>query len=279
MKLTVLVDNNTLIDRYFCGEPGVSYLIECEEAKILFDVGYSDLFIRNARSMGIYLLDVDYIVLSHGHLDHTWGLDPLLRMHTEAYIESLSRKKPTLVAHPYALLPRFINGIGQIGVSIDPERLEGIIDVHLSSEPVWLTKRLVFLGQIPGANDFERRLPIGKLSMPGDLIDDEIMDDSAIVYCGKDGLVIITGCSHSGICNIIEKAIQVCNDERIVDVIGGLHLMNPPEDRIRRTAEYLGQLGLQALHACHCTDLMSKMRLGEVAPLKEVGVGLQLDYE
>jgi 7,8-dihydropterin-6-yl-methyl-4-(beta-D-ribofuranosyl)aminobenzene 5'-phosphate synthase len=135
------------------------------------------------------------------------------------------------------------------------------------------------LGQIPIANDFELRQPVGTLSLAGNLIDDDIMDDSAIVYCGRDGLVIITGCSHAGICSIIERAIQICNDDRIVDIVGGLHLMNPPEDRIRRTAEYLGTLGLKALHACHCTDLSSKMRLGEVAPLKEVGVGLQLDYE
>jgi len=146
MRITVLVDNNTLIDRYFCGEPGVSYLIECEGAKILFDLGYSDLFIRNARSMGFNLLDVDFIVFSHGHLDHSWGLARLLRMYTEANLEGRDKKKPTLVAHPHAFLPRFLSGIGQIGVSIDPRRLEGIIDIHLSPEPVWLTKRLVFLG-------------------------------------------------------------------------------------------------------------------------------------
>jgi 7,8-dihydropterin-6-yl-methyl-4-(beta-D-ribofuranosyl)aminobenzene 5'-phosphate synthase len=55
--------------------------------------------------------------------------------------------------------------------------------------------------------------------------------------------------------------------------------MNPPEDRIRRTAEYLSRFRLHALHACHCTDLMSKMRLAEVAPVKEVGVGLRVEYE
>jgi 7,8-dihydropterin-6-yl-methyl-4-(beta-D-ribofuranosyl)aminobenzene 5'-phosphate synthase len=279
MKLTVLVDNNTLIDRYFCGEPGVSYLIECEEAKILFDLGYSDLFIRNARSMGFDLLDVDFVVLSHGHLDHSWGLDPLLRMHAEANFEGRDQKRPALVAHPHALLPRFVEGIGPIGVSIDPEQLEGIIDVHLSAEPVWLTERLVFLGQIPVANDFEMRPAIGKLALADGLTDDRILDDSAIVYCGRDGLVIVTGCSHSGICNIIEKAMRVCNDSRVVDVIGGLHLMNPPENQIRRTTEYLGRLRLQALHACHCTDLSSKIRLSEAAALKEVGVGLMLDYE
>jgi len=68
VKLTVLLDNNTFIDRYFLGEPGVSYFIEADGQKVLFDVGYSDAFIRNALKLNINLLDVDIIVLSHGHL-------------------------------------------------------------------------------------------------------------------------------------------------------------------------------------------------------------------
>jgi 7,8-dihydropterin-6-yl-methyl-4-(beta-D-ribofuranosyl)aminobenzene 5'-phosphate synthase len=74
MKLTVLADNITLIDHYLNGEPCLSSLIETEGNKILFDTGYSDVFFRNAQKMGTSLFDLDYIMLSHGHLDHTWGL-------------------------------------------------------------------------------------------------------------------------------------------------------------------------------------------------------------
>ena len=98
--MTVLMDNNTLIDRYFLAEPGVSYLIEVDGKKILFDVGYSGAFITNARKLAIDLLDVGFVVLSHAHLDHTWGLIPLVRLYTEALIEGLPYKKPTLVTHP-----------------------------------------------------------------------------------------------------------------------------------------------------------------------------------
>ena len=73
MKLTVLVDNNTFIDEYYFGEPGVSYYIEDGGAKILFDCGYSDVFMANAEKMGIDLGKVDTIVFSHGHNDHTRG--------------------------------------------------------------------------------------------------------------------------------------------------------------------------------------------------------------
>ncbi|MCS4516864.1 MBL fold metallo-hydrolase [Clostridium botulinum] len=74
MKLKVLVDNNTYIDQYYCGEPAVSYYIEDEDTSFLFDVGYSDLFIRNSNSLGIDLQNISSIVISHGHDDHTGGL-------------------------------------------------------------------------------------------------------------------------------------------------------------------------------------------------------------
>ena len=71
-----------MIDRYFLGEPGVSYLIQDEGREILFDVGYSDVFIKNAQKMNIHLRNLNFIVLSHGHLDHTWGLVTLIKLYT-----------------------------------------------------------------------------------------------------------------------------------------------------------------------------------------------------
>ena len=74
MKIRVLVDNNTLIDRYFVGEPAVCYYIEMDGMRILFDTGYSDVFLKNAGAMGMDMKDITHIVLSHGHNDHTGGL-------------------------------------------------------------------------------------------------------------------------------------------------------------------------------------------------------------
>ncbi len=107
---------------------------------------------------------------------------------------------------------------------------------------------------------------------------DTLLDDSALAYRSPEGLVIITGCSHSGICNIVQYAKQVCHDERIVDIIGGFHLLQPEPARLQGTVAYLKRHELTALHACHCTDLPSKIALAAAAPIREVGVGLTLSY-
>jgi 7,8-dihydropterin-6-yl-methyl-4-(beta-D-ribofuranosyl)aminobenzene 5'-phosphate synthase len=278
MKLTVLVDNNTLIDRYFLGEPGVSYLIETEGRKVLFDVGYSDAFIVNARKLLLDLLDVDFVVLSHGHIDHTGGLVPLLRLYTEAKIEKLEAKRPTLVTHPLTLSSRRLGDLPEIGSLLSADKLSGFFHLQLSRDPVWLTERLVFLGEIERTNDFEAQKPLGKILEDGVEKDDFLLDDSALAYKAPQGLVIVTGCSHAGICNIIEQARRVSGEDRVVDVVGGLHLLDPPAAQLEGTLEFLKAFAPGSVHACHCTDLGSKIALSQVVSLEEVGVGLTLEY-
>ena len=276
MKITVLVDNNTIIDRYFFAEPGLSLFIEDGNTRILFDVGYSDLFIKNANKLKLNLLDLDFLVFSHGHLDHTWGIDPLIKLYSEAIIEKLQFHKPTVVAHDLLFKSASFNEICEFSTLISEEKLAKHFKMQLSRKPLWLTDTLVFLGEIERKNEFESVTSFGKKE--GSTAADFVPDDSAIVYKGPDGLVIITGCSHSGICNITEYAKKVCNENRIVDIIGGLHLMNPDEKQMQGTVDYVSALKLKQLHACHCTDLNSKISLSRVAPIKEVGVGLTIEY-
>jgi len=118
--------------------------------------------------------------------------------------------------------------------------------------------------------------PVGRKA--GEKEDDLVIDDSALAYKTEKGLVIITGCSHAGICNITEYAKKVCGDDRGVAIIGGLHLLDPPKEQLAGTLEYIKRLNLNALYACHCTDFGSKCALAKVAPVKEVGVGLWVEF-
>jgi len=277
MELTVLVDNNTLIDRYFRAEPGLSLLIEDQETTILFDTGYSDLFLNNATKMGKDLSRLDFLVISHSHLDHTWGLEPFVRDLTEKKIENRPCNSPVLVAHPDIFTSAGMDSIPEFGALMSKEKMARHLELKLSKTPVQLGPRLIFLGEIPRNNTFEGKMTFGKKQ--GQKEPDQVMDDSALVYQSQKGLVIITGCSHAGICNIIAYAQNVCNENRVVDIIGGFHLLNPSKEQMEGTLNYFEQLNPHVVHACHCTDLYSKMALSGVVNVREVGVGLSLSYD
>lgn len=267
MKLTVLVDNNTFIDHYFLGEPAVSYYLEGDDTKLLFDTGYSDVFLRNARTMGIDLTSVEHIVLSHGHNDHTKGLGYLVPLVKEV--------KPQILAHPGVFDQRY-DGSAAIGCPIGQKILAKSFRIQLTAEPHRITSRLMFLGEIPSYNTFERTRPVGRVQRDNELHDDFVTDDSALVYKGEKGLFIITGCSHSGICNIIEHAKVVCRDERISGVIGGFHLLGVSE-QLSETIAYFMRNNISNLLPCHCVSFAAKAAINAAMPIHEVGVGLILE--
>ena len=278
MKLTILTDNNVLQSKNFHAEHGLSFYIEVDDKKILFDTGYSDVFLKNALKMGINLLDLDYIVLSHGHYDHTWGLSHYLSFYTSALKQKQNIKKPTILTHPDTFNEKFDDELGEIGSMISLEKLKKNFDVRLSKEPLWITENLVFLGEIPRINDFEAKESIGKVCKNNSYEDDYINEDSAMTYKSDKGLVIITGCSHSGICNITDYAKKVCNNNEITDIIGGFHLINLAEDRLFKTEDYFLKQKIPKMHPCHCTNLSAKSNLSRHLKIKEAGVGLILDY-
>lgn len=288
MKLTVLLDNNTFTDRYFQAEPGLSFFIEAAGGtRVLFDCGYSQVFLQNAAKLKIDLAHLDALVLSHSHLDHTWGLQHLIQHYMERSLEddlfgssrnqlkTCSGEKPWLVTHPETFVRTLLEPVGDIGTLLSSDRPAYWFDPVFTETPFELSEHLVFLGAIPRLNDFEAQTGIGRKS--GAVSPDLIPEDSAMVYKSPKGLVIITGCSHAGICNIISYAREVCQEERIHGVVGGLHLLNPSRSQLEGTLEFFKTITPSFLYAGHCTDLASKIALASVAPVREVGVGLVVE--
>jgi len=279
ISLTVLVDNTTFMDRDFCGETGLSFLLETAGKKILFDTGLSGLFLANAEKMGTGLGDLDVLVLSHGHIDHTGGLAALARYLGYVKAEGRHRRVPVLVAHPRCFWKKEKEG-RKNGSAVSETEARRQFAVNLSDKPVWITDDLVFLGEIPRQFAFERMDPGKRLihHPDGTTESDHLLDDSALAYRSPEGIVIITGCSHAGICNITEYARNVCGEPNVRDIIGGFHLIRPEPERMKKTGEYLQDLHLSALHACHCTSLPAKIALADRCPLQEVGVGMKFAW-
>lgn len=266
MKLKVLEDNNTFINMYYLGEPAVSYYIEDGNDTILFDVGYSNAFIKNAEKMNIDLSRVNKLVISHGHNDHTGGL--------KYFFEKI--RNIELISHPECFNYKENNTGLYIGASLTKDELSKVCTLNMSKEPIKISEHIIYLGEIPQLNSFELRYTIGKTIINGEKIDDCIKDDSAIVYKSEKGLFIITGCSHSGICNIIEYAKRVCDEQKIYGVIGGFHLLNNDE-RLQNTIKYFKDNNIQLLYPCHCVSLEAKIEIAKKIKINEVGVGLELD--
>ncbi len=263
MRLTVLMDNNTYIDMYYLGEPAVSYYLEDKGTRILFDTAYSDAYIRNAQAMGIDLSRIDSIVLSHGHNDHSGGL------------RFLNKRDVKLISHPYAFNHKTNEGL-DVSSPLPREEVIKRYDLVLSKDPMQISDNIFFLGEIPTYFDFEARYALGKTEIDKKMVDDYLYDDSAIVYRSDKGLFVITGCSHSGICNIMEHAKKVCGDERIYGVIGGYHLFEVDE-RLLKTIEYLKENKVELIYPCHCVSLKAKIEMSKTLNIREVGVGLKLD--
>ena len=131
-------------------------------------------------------------------------------------------------------------------------------------------------GRDPRSNDFEAQKPIGIQKRSGIAETDYVLDDTALAYKTENGLFIITGCSHSGICNIISHARQVCGDDRIVGVLGGFHLFEVDE-QTEKTIAYLKNCNIKQLYPCHCVSLPVKAEMMKGLPVTEAGVGMRLE--
>jgi 7,8-dihydropterin-6-yl-methyl-4-(beta-D-ribofuranosyl)aminobenzene 5'-phosphate synthase len=278
VQLTILVENNSLIGTAFLAEPALSMLVQDGDARVLFDAGYSDAFLKNAHQMGLDMLHLDWIVLSHGHFDHTWGLDVLIRHYFEAERSGRDLSRPRLLAHPEAFVTKRKGATPELGMLLAREKLNTQFELTLTPEPTWLTGRLVTLGEIERVLDFENPPPLGERMEESGPVPDRMPDDTAMAYVSDSGLVVISGCAHAGICNTVEQARRVTGVDRVRAVIGGTHLLGETPERLDPTTDYLAGLDLEMLHACHCTDLDAKIALARKCPVRETGSGMKLEF-
>jgi 7,8-dihydropterin-6-yl-methyl-4-(beta-D-ribofuranosyl)aminobenzene 5'-phosphate synthase len=254
MKLQITtLSENTAGSRGLLAEWGLSILVETDQINILFDTGQSLSASHNADQIGIDLSQIDKIVLSHGHFDHTGGLRHILRR---------IGKEVEVIAHPDILAVKYKRRQEEegeyIGIPFHHQTLESLgAKFNLTREPVRITANIMTTGEIPMITEYETIEPIlvvkeGKRFKP-----DKLLDDQALIIKTEPGLVVILGCAHRGIINTLYHAQKLTGVKTIYTVLGGCHLMDSTEERVWLTIAALKELGVQMLGACHCTGLQA----------------------
>jgi 7,8-dihydropterin-6-yl-methyl-4-(beta-D-ribofuranosyl)aminobenzene 5'-phosphate synthase len=258
LKITVL--STMLADRQQLGEWGFAALVEVDGHRILFDTGaHTDVVQRNAESMKIDLSTVPELVLSHSHWDHVGGFLALR--------DSAKAKNPSALARTHVgegiFLPRVI---ARTGVPDNPalvqkpdyEKGGGTFVVHDQAAQiypgVWLT------GPVPRKHPERNWSPGDSIVTATGPVEDNLPEDMSMVFDTDAGLVVLTGCGHAGIINIIEFARTVVRPARVHALIGGVHLFNASEATLRWTAEKLNEAGVDNFLGAHCTGVETVYR-------------------
>lgn len=253
--------------RNILGQHGLSALIEVESSegkryKVLFDTGqYAEAIIHNARLLGVSLEDVDAIVLSHNHYDHTGGLIGVL--------EKIGRRVPVVV-HPDVFKPSIYVGGGQGLMDLGPgwsrgeaERA-GAIFVE-ARRPLEVVPGVYYLGEVEREReDLAPGLPGAYTIVDGELVPHSLRDDTGVaIRIEGYGLVVVSGCGHSGITNIAVHASRALKDD-VKAVMGGFHLYAAERGTIDEIAGMLRKIGVEEVYPGHCTGLRAESRLAEV---------------
>ena len=247
-RLTIICENNVSNPIQAIGEHGFSCLIETDNGPFLFDTGQGVGLLHNADLLEVPLSSLKGVILSHGHFDHTGGLKHLLGRTGSIPV----------YAHPDLFKERFWVGKFEQrsnGIPFDRRMLEkhGAC-FNLSADFMELSPELWLSGEIPRPSTCEKVDPALQFKdNSGTLQHDQIEDDCSVVLESEKGLVVLLGCAHAGLANILHYVSEVMQSEEIYAVLGGTHLAPASDEQFAQTIAVLKQYNVQKIGVGHCT--------------------------
>ena len=246
MRLTILIDNR-LSNPAFISEHGLSLLVETQTHRILVDTGLSGKAFDNAEKLGIDIKNVDYLMLSHGHIDHTGGLRRFLSVNKTAkiiasrlvrdyqYCSNRGGKFHSL-SPDVEVINQNIERFVFIGDNYLIDNEIGCVFTRRQSFPKPLGNRYLFVGRGEGMSPYTAA------------------DELALTIMTDKGLVVVSPCSHNGLLNIADESCKYMNCNNLTAFIGGLHLLNGEGDDVSKLAELISKKYPQMhLYTSHCT--------------------------
>ncbi|MDD2763190.1 MAG: MBL fold metallo-hydrolase [Opitutaceae bacterium] len=276
ISLTVLVEN-TARGAGILGEHGLSYWIDTGAHRVLFDTGQGMALLNNAKALGIDLARADAVVLSHGHFDHAGGLEAALAvawpaalyLHPRATEKKFSGADPAAgarcISTPFVETEWFLRDKRRVIVTREPcEVVSG----------VWTT------GEIPRTNDFEDTG--GPFYLDEALTQpDPLLDDQALFFTTRAGVVVVLGCAHAGVVNTLEHICHLTHGAPIHTVLGGMHLENASPRRVAETLAAFRHLDVHRIGAVHCTGFAAVATFWREFPTRCIpcAAGTRLTFE
>jgi 7,8-dihydropterin-6-yl-methyl-4-(beta-D-ribofuranosyl)aminobenzene 5'-phosphate synthase len=257
-RITVLCEN--LVGRLVgSGEHGFSAFIETDQGNYLFDTGRGPSIVANSLALGKDLRTVQKIFLSHGHYDHTGGLPEVLKL----------KGRVDVHVHPDVFIDRIhiLQEDGQekkrfVGLPFKRSYLE-FLGAHflINKEFTEVEKKIFLTGEVPRGTAFEK--PDLRLfaERNGKLGQDVFADDQSLVIDTDNGLILILGCAHSGLVNIINHVIGKTGKERFHAILGGTHLDFLTPAQLEQTIAVLKKMDIERMGASHCTGMKAAFRL------------------
>jgi 7,8-dihydropterin-6-yl-methyl-4-(beta-D-ribofuranosyl)aminobenzene 5'-phosphate synthase len=257
-KITVLCENTVAVPGLL-GEHGFAAYVETREGNILFDTGQGFSLIQNSLRLQKDLRQVSHVILSHGHFDHTGGLLAFLGLHGPCDI----------VAHPDVLSERFRYmpvGKEEKPVSIGIPWREAYLTTRgarfkWQKDFVEVAPNVFVTGEVPRKSPFETGDPKFVIKKDANWAPDPFFDDYSLVIKTPRGLVLLLGCAHAGLINILDHAMARTGEDRIYAIMGGTHLGFCPDTQCEQTLNVLKNYHVEVLAVSHCTGQRPIARL------------------